>query len=209
MKDWSGQLFVPSCTSHPSILYKWKHNLTLKGCRPITRGILSRVGRIRAPFCTDEHVAMTIYFYKVSDLYGCFSNFSLHPIEIEGIPWQTVEHYYQAQKFVNSENEGLIQVIRNVNTPMEAAQIGRDRTLILRSDWEDVKQQVMWQGVLTKFMTHTDIQSILLDTGEEVIVEDSPTDYYWGCGQDKTGQNQLGKILMNVRQEIRWRRLSK
>jgi hypothetical protein len=47
-----------------------------------------------------------------------------------------------------------------------------------------------------------DIQVILLDTGEELIVEDSPTDYYWGCGQEKTGQNQLGQILMNVRQEI-------
>ena len=148
---------------------------------------------------------MTIYFYKVSDPYGCFSNFSLHPIEVEGLYWQTVEHYYQAQKFVATENERLIQVIRDAQTPMEAAQIGRDRTLKLRCDWEEVKQQVMWQGVLTKFLTHPDIQAILLDTGERLIVEDSPTDYYWGCGQDKTGQNQLGKILMNVRQEIRQR----
>jgi ribA/ribD-fused uncharacterized protein len=148
---------------------------------------------------------MTIYFYKVSDPYGCFSNFSLHPIEVEASYWQTVEHYYQAQKFVGTENEGLSQVIRDAKTPMEAAQIGRDRTLKLRSDWEQVKRQVMWQGVLTKFLTHTEIQAILLDTGDELIVEDSPTDYYWGCGQDKTGQNQLGQILMNVRQEIRQR----
>ncbi|GAB4202929.1 MAG: NADAR family protein [Coleofasciculaceae cyanobacterium] len=148
---------------------------------------------------------MTIYFYKLSDPYGCFSNFSPHPIEVDGLDWQTVEHYYQAQKFVATENERLIQVIRDAQTPMEAAQIGRDRTLKLRCDWEEVKQQVMWQGVLTKFLTHTDIQAILLDTGDRLIVEDSPTDYYWGCGQDKTGQNQLGKILMNVRQEIRQR----
>ena len=148
---------------------------------------------------------MTIYFYKLSDPYGCFSNFSPHPIEVDGLDWQTVEHYYQAQKFVATENEELIQVIRDAQTPMEAAQIGRDRTLKLRCDWEEVKQQVMWQGVLTKFLTHTDIQAILLDTGDRLIVEDSPTDYYWGCGQDKTGQNQLGKILMNVRQEIRQR----
>lgn len=149
---------------------------------------------------------MTIYFYQVSDPYGCFSNFSVHPIQVDGLYWQTVEHYYQAQKFVGSENEPLIQVIRGVQTPMEAAQIGRDRTLTLRSDWEQVKQQVMRQGVLTKFLSHSDIQEILLNTDEELIVEDSPTDYYWGCGQDKTGQNQLGKILMSVRQEIRQRR---
>jgi len=96
-------------------------------------------------------------------------------------------------------------VIRQTQTPMEAATLGRDRTRKLRPDWEQVKRQVMWQGVLTKFLTHTDIQAILLDTGDELIVEDSPTDYYWGCGQDKTGQNQLGEILMNVRQEVRQR----
>lgn len=152
---------------------------------------------------------MTIYFYKVWEPYGCFSNFSLHPIQLEGTYWQTVEHYYQAQKFVGTENQALIQVIRDAPTPMEAAKLGRDRTLKLRPDWEQVKPQVMWQGVLTKFLTHTDIQAILLDTGEELIVEDSPTDYYWGCGQDKTGQNQLGKTLMNVRKEIRQRRLRK
>src|SRR5919199_3707311 len=148
---------------------------------------------------------MTIFFYKVCDPYGCFSNFSPHPIEIEGSYWQTVEHYYQSQKFLGTEDEGLIQVIRDAETPVEAAALGRDCTRKLRLDWEQVKAQVMWQGVLTKFLTHSDIQAILLDTGDELLVEDSPTDYYWGCGQDKTGQNQLGKTLMNVRQEIRQR----
>jgi ribA/ribD-fused uncharacterized protein len=146
---------------------------------------------------------MTIYFYKVDNPYGCFSNFSPHPIQIEGLEWQTVEHYYQAQKFVGSENEKLIPAIRKAQTPMEAATIGRDRSLILRPDWEQVKVEIMRQGVLTKFLTHRDIQAILLATGEELIVEDSPNDYYWGCGMDKTGQNQLGKTLINVRQEIR------
>ena len=152
---------------------------------------------------------MTIYFYKADQSYGCFSNFSLHPIQLEGTVWSTVEHYYQAQKFVGTENEGLIITIQNAETPMEAATIGRDRTLKLRCDWEQVKTQVMWQGVLTKFLTHTDIQKILLDTGDELIVEDSPIDYYWGCGREKTGQNHLGKILMKVRQEIRQQRLGK
>ena len=151
---------------------------------------------------------MTIYFYKVCDPYGCFSNFSPHPIQLDGLDWQTVEHYYQSQKFVGSQEERLIQVIQNAPTPEKAAAIGRDRTRQLRPDWEQVKQQVMWKGVHAKFITHIDIQLILLDTGDELLVENSPTDYYWGCGQDKTGQNQLGKTLMKVRQEIR-QRLSK
>jgi hypothetical protein len=150
--------------------------------------------------------AMTIYFYKVDAPFGCFSNFSLHPIWIDGVYWQTVEHYYQAHKFVGSKNESLIAKIRKVKTPAEAAQIGRASPHQWRSDWDLVKPYIMWEGVLTKFMSHTDIQAILLSTGEEILVEDSPVDYYWGCGEDRTGLNKLGQILMNVRQEIRWRR---
>ena len=146
---------------------------------------------------------MTIYFYKVSDPYGCFSNFSPHAIYIADQTWETVEHYYQSQKFVGTEHEALIATIRAVKTPEEAAALGRDRCRNLRKDWEQVKVEIMYQAVLKKFLTHLDIQAVLLSTQEALIVEDSPTDYYWGCGSQRTGQNQLGKILMQVRQVIR------
>lgn len=152
---------------------------------------------------------MTIYFYKVDEPYGCFSNFSPHPIQLDGLDWQTVEHYYQAQKFVATQKENLMVVIREVPTPEDAALIGRDCHHKLRADWESVKAQIMEKAVRTKFMSHPDLQEILLNTAEELIVEDSPTDYYWGCGESKTGQNQLGKILMKIRQEIRQRQLTK
>ncbi|XZN98637.1 MAG: NADAR family protein [Microcoleus sp.] len=145
---------------------------------------------------------MTIYFYKVDEPYGCFSNFSLHDICIDGQKWLTVEHYYQAQKFVTSADERLVTAIRAVPTPQEAANLGRDPNYRLRADWEAVKISVMCEAVKTKFLTHTDIQQILLKTGDRLIVENSPTDYYWGCGCDQTGQNHLGKILMSVRHDI-------
>ena len=88
---------------------------------------------------------------------------------------------------------------------MEAATLGRDRTRHIRPDWESLKTEIMREAVLIKFLTHLDIQSILLSTGDRLLVEDSQIDYYWGCGKDKTGQNHLGKILMSVRQEIRQR----
>jgi len=146
---------------------------------------------------------MAIYFYKADQPYGCFSNFSPHPVTIDGKEWPTVEHYYQAHKLVATPDQGLMEVIRQVSTPEEAAAIGRDCARTIRIDWNCAKQTVMWQGVLTKFLTHQEIQTILLNTGDEWLVEDSPRDYYWGCGQDGTGQNQLGKMLMRVRTEIR------
>lgn len=57
----------------------------------------------------------------------------------------------------------------------------------------------MWQAVLYKFQTHPDIRDILLSTSNAEIVENSPIDFYWGCGADGSGKNMLGKILMEVR----------
>ncbi|MBW4614657.1 MAG: DUF1768 domain-containing protein [Desmonostoc vinosum HA7617-LM4] len=146
---------------------------------------------------------MTIYFYKVWQPYGCFSNFSPHGIQIEGTYWATVEHYYQAQKFVGSMDAVIIPVIHAAATPEEAAALGRCTTRQLRRDWDLVKTQVMRAAVLKKFLAHTEIKEVLLTTGDEVLVENSPTDYFWGCGSDHTGHNHLGKILMSVREEIR------
>jgi ribA/ribD-fused uncharacterized protein len=61
----------------------------------------------------------------------------------------------------------------------------------------------MRQAVLRKFETHADICKTLLNTGDEELVENAPGDYYWGCGADGTGQNKLGKILMEVRAALR------
>ncbi|HEY9844989.1 MAG TPA: NADAR family protein [Candidatus Caenarcaniphilales bacterium] len=146
---------------------------------------------------------MTIYFYKVSEPYGCFSNFSPHSIQLQGEFWPTAEHYYQAQKFAGTEYEFLIKVIQQAKAPEAAAALGRNPNHRIRADWEQRKNQVMHEAVLTKFLTHLDIQAVLLATRDEQIVENSPTDAYWGCGLDKSGRNQLGKVLMNVRYQIR------
>jgi len=146
---------------------------------------------------------MTIDFYKVSQPYGCFSNFSLHGIHIQGTYWPTVEHYYQAQKFVGSTDAVIIPLIHAATTPEEAAALGRCSTRQLRRDWDLVKIRVMREAVLKKFLTHADIREVLLTTGDEMLVENSPTDYFWGCGANKTGQNHLGKVLISVREEIR------
>lgn len=146
---------------------------------------------------------MTVFFYKANAPYGCFSNFSEHSIICLEKKWPTVEHYYQAQKFVGSPDEELVNLIHQAKTPEEAAALGRGRTCRVRADWEKVKKEIMWQGVLTKFLTHKEIQAVLLSTGDDLIVENSPTDYYWGCGWDGTGANELGRILMRVRQKIR------
>ncbi|MEG4836674.1 NADAR family protein [Microcoleus sp. B9-D4] len=145
---------------------------------------------------------MAIYFYTTGSEYGFFSNFSSHGFELDGEYWPTTEHYFQAQKFPKTAH---CDQIRQAKTPKDAAKMGRNRSRPLRKDWEQVKDDIMRKAVLRKFETHAEIREILLATGDEEIVENSPIDYYWGCGKDGSGKNMLGQILMEVREILRKR----
>lgn len=142
---------------------------------------------------------MAIYFYKINDEYGCFSNFAHYGFELDGKLWMTSEHYFQAQKFCGTEYEEMIRLLDN---PMKAADMGRNRDLPLRTDWEEVKADVMRKAVLAKFKQNEEIKNVLLSTGKETIIENTSNDYYWGCGKDGSGENMLGIILMEVREKL-------
>lgn len=152
-----------------------------------------------------------VRFYRTSDEYGCFSNFSKHPVVMNGLVWKTSEHYYQAQKFNDISNmytkltfepdpsyEDFWDVF-NTESPKEAALMGRDPRRKMRPDWGLVKNGIMTDVVTEKVKQHADVREKLLSTRNAIIIEDSPTDYYWGCGKDGTGLNWLGKILMIIR----------
>jgi N-glycosidase YbiA len=146
---------------------------------------------------------LAIYFYSNrEEPYGCFSNFSHHSFELDGHTWLTSEHYFQAQKFVGTEHYGDVKRARSAS---DAAKIGRERGRPLRADWEAVKDDAMRRAVLRKFETHVDIRKVLLDTGDEELIENTTGDYYWGIGSEGTGKNMLGIILMEVREVLRRR----
>lgn len=143
---------------------------------------------------------MTLYFYSNRDpQYGCFSNFSNHSFQLDNLNWPTSEHYFQAQKFVDTEHYIKVQ---KAKSPSIAAKLGRDRSLPLRKDWEEVKEDAMYEAIKAKFNQNKDIKDVLLSTGNQELVEDSPTDYYWGVGADRTGRNRLGVLLMRLRDEL-------
>lgn len=143
---------------------------------------------------------MAIYFYKINEEYGCFSNFSHHGFELDGKWWMTSEHYFQAQKFYGTE---YAEIIRLLDNPMKAAEMGRNRSLPLRKDWEQVKDDIMRKAVYAKFSQNTELKDILVETGEELLVEKTSNDYYWGCGTTENGKNMLGLILMEVREQLK------
>ena len=151
-------------------------------------------------------MAETIRFYHVSEEHGCFSNFAPYPIDLDGRIWPTSEHYFQAQKFLDAEHQ---ETIRQAKSPRIAARMGRDRKRPLRPDWEAVKVDLMRQSLRAKFTQHQDIQQVLLSTGDAQLVEHTEKDSYWGDGGDGSGKNVLGRLLMEIRDELRKETLKK
>jgi len=138
-----------------------------------------------------------IFFWTRHDKHGYCSNFYRSPVFIDGKIWPTVEHYYQAQK---SRDLSEQKMILRCETPKEAKFAGYHVTL--RPDWETVKEEIMLMGLRTKFQQHRDLGKKLLATEDAALHEDSPWDKYWGYVKGQ-GQDRLGILLMQVRDELR------
>ncbi|KAF9435034.1 hypothetical protein BGZ76_007013 [Entomortierella beljakovae] len=108
-------------------------------------------------------------FYRQNDSFGEFSNFYNSPITIKGKVWPTTEHYFQAQKFAHLETSEYVELVRVAETPGEAARLGRKRSWPLRPDWEEVKDDIMRECVLQKFLQHSELTKVLLSTGDQYL----------------------------------------
>lgn len=111
-----------------------------------------------------------INFYRQDKPYGEFSNFYYSPIIMDGLEWLTTEHYFQAQKFAHIEDKKYVEIVRNSTSPGDAAKLGRDRSFPLRPDWEEIKDDVMRDCVLQKFLQHPDLAEVLLGTEDRYLI---------------------------------------
>lgn len=144
----------------------------------------------------------------ITDFNGEFqwlSNFSPSIVFLDGFAYPTVEHAYQAAK---SFDEDYRLRIRGVNYPGRAKKIGNSITI--RNDWEIlvpgtvllVKQKVMKDLLIQKFDI-PEYKELLLATGDCMICEGNTWgDTYWGVYKGK-GENNLGKLIMEIRERIR------
>lgn len=136
--------------------------------------------------------------------YAFLSNFfDSEIVDDDNIHYPTVEHYFQAMKTTDKAERFDIAV---QPTPGKAKRKGRH--VVLRSDWEKIKDSVMLEGLRQKFSKEP-FRTLLLDTGDSLLEEGNTWhDNYWGicycvnC-QDVMGKNHLGKLLMQVRDEIK------
>ncbi len=151
--------------------------------------------------CSDlTDFSNAVYFYSSQEENGYLSNFSYHGFTLDEKYYKTVEHFFQAQKF---EDEAMVKRIIDAESPKKASELGRSRSAKLRADWEEVKTDLMQRAVMAKFEQHKNLKSMLLETGDRFIIENSPFDEFWGIGKLGNGHNQLGFVLMRVRELLR------
>lgn len=140
--------------------------------------------------------------------YRFLSNFHLCDVYFEGIVYPSSEHAYMSAKTHNTQikdkfSKDFNGLAGGILTPREARNLGQ--TIELRPDWEEVKYDMMLAIVFDKFWRNKDIQKLLLDTGDKYLEETNHwNDVFWGYSwQKQTGQNNLGKILMKVREILK------
>lgn len=143
---------------------------------------------------------MVINFFEGK--YRFLSNFYSCWIPYEGITYPTSEHAYQAAKTLDVEQRKYVSTL---DTPGKAKRAGRDLTL--RSDWEQVKESVMYDILKIKF-SNPILREKLLETGDVYLIEGNKwCDQIWGMCQCKKcnglGLNLLGKLLMKLRNELK------
>lgn len=136
--------------------------------------------------------------------YRWLSNFHLTPVEFEGITYPSTEHAYQAAK---TNVQEVREMMRDVPTCANVRRAGQ--LLPIGPEWHTTRKfEVMEEVLRYKFTHHEDLKQKLLATGDEELIEGTTWhDNCWGsctctkCGDQ--GQNHLGRLLMQIREEIR------
>ena len=128
--------------------------------------------------------------------YDFLSNFYECAVKYNGLNYNNSEAAFQAQK---CKDEGDKRQFCNLIAG-RAKRLGR--RVDMRDDWDDIKDNIMYEIVKEKFGSNDDLKSLLVDTGDTELIEGNNwRDTYWGVCNG-VGENKLGKILMRVRAEL-------
>lgn len=135
--------------------------------------------------------------------YGFLCNSYLSEMIIDKQQYYHVEGYFQSMKLKNIDDIAS-QRIKQLENPIECERIVKSVLLTKEQidHWNSIRYNIMKKGVYTKFTSSKYLQQLLIQTGNSNIINDIEHDSYWGVGYDKKGLNMLGKILMDVRQEL-------
>lgn len=138
-----------------------------------------------------------IFFYEHE--FYVFSNFSSFMVEWKGKLYPTSEHVYHSEKF---ESEDLKEKIRNTRSAHDSLKLAHKNKDSYKPNWDEIKIGVMKEILQAKTEQHPYVKKKLLESHGRELIEDSWRDDFWGWGPNKDGKNHLGKLWMEVREEV-------
>lgn len=144
---------------------------------------------------------MEIRFFKPEGPHGFLSNYYRWWFVLDCRRWETVEHYYQAAKFHHRPELG--ERIRLLPDGDAAKSFAGQREPLWSPDWGEIRLGIMQGALRAKFGRSALRTAALLATGDAWLAEASPYDDYWGLGLEGNGNNHLGRLLMELRAELR------
>lgn len=144
----------------------------------------------------------------------CLSQWYPAPFEVDGVRFETAEHFMMWGKAQLFGDQGAAARILAAGHPKRAKDLGRTITGFDEAKWVAARMAIVTAGNVEKFRQNPDLLAFLLGTGERVLVEASPMDRVWGIGlaadderaQDPAqwrGLNLLGEALMAARETLR------
>lgn len=144
-----------------------------------------------------------IRFYRSDGKFGFLSN--LYPCRVlfEQRIFRNSEEAYQ---FGKPKDLKVAEWIVAAPVPSLTAIAAHSLPLLgyqIKPDWKDIKLERMREVLFAKFTQNRKLAEKLLATGDKVLIEASKTDAYWGIGRKGTGENMLGKLLMEVRKTLK------
>ena len=156
-----------------------------------------------------------IGFYHEYDAYGCFSDWYPARFKYGRNTYASSEQYMMYQKMAIFHQWDSAAKIMNTSDPGACKKIAAQPFPQFNAKlWDKVSYQIVKQGVRAKFIQNPDIMNILLSTSDALLAECAPNDRKWGIGlsvndpdcldvKNWQGKNYLGRILMEVREELR------
>ena len=159
------------------------------------------IARQRLRVVVKKEMKMSEDISAFNGVYRFLSNFHYGGrIMLDGARYPTVEHAYQAAK-VDPTRQDLRAEIASAVAPGRAKRIGQ--RVPLRSDWEGIKIGIMLDLLRQKFRPGSLLSKQLLETGDRKLIEGNTWgDTFWGVCYG-VGENHLGRLLMQVREELR------
>ena len=148
-------------------------------------------------------------FLKTKEKFGGLSNMAGgFPVRVNGALIPTVEAFYQACRFPHLPEVQLAIILEA--SPMTAKMKGKPFRSQTRSDWDVVRIPIMRWSLRLKLAFHfREFSALLLSTGNNPIVEESRRDPFWGSQPQEPdllmGENVLGRLLMELREEVKTR----